>query len=67
MTGTSPTTLQAKAWLAGAAEPTSWQLTATDSEAALQSAGNPGLRAYLGGSATNKPSWAFDNFTVTAL
>jgi hypothetical protein len=67
VTGTSPTTLRAKAWAASGAEPASWQLTATDSEAALQAAGSPGLRAYLGGSATNTPTWLFDNFTVTSL
>ncbi len=67
VSGASPTTLQAKVWLAGDAEPAGWQLSATDGQAALQVAGSPGLRAYLGGSATNQPSWLFDNFTVTNL
>jgi fibronectin type 3 domain-containing protein len=54
-TGSNPTTLSAKAWLATAAEPSAWQVTATDSTAALQSAGTPGMGAYLSGSAANGP------------
>ncbi|HEY3834026.1 MAG TPA: PKD domain-containing protein [Acidimicrobiia bacterium] len=67
VTGTNPTTLKAKVWTTRATEPANWQLTATDSQAALQTAGNPGLRAFLGASATNQPAWLFDNFTVTQL
>lgn len=65
-TGTSPTTLRAKAWRTGTAEPGSWQLSTTDNTvAALQAAGNVGLLAYLSGSATNAPVNAlFDDFTV---
>ncbi|HEY1741431.1 MAG TPA: PKD domain-containing protein, partial [Acidimicrobiia bacterium] len=47
VSGTNPTTLQAKAWVAGTTEPSTWTLTATDSEPTLQVAGNPGLRTYL--------------------
>ncbi len=53
--GTSPTVLRARAWLAGGAEPTGWQVTATDSTAALQSAGGLRLSTYLSSSATNGP------------
>jgi fibronectin type 3 domain-containing protein len=55
VTGSNPTTLAAKAWLSTAAEPSSWQVTATDSTPALQKAGTPGMGAYLSGSATNAP------------
>lgn len=53
--GTSPTTVQAKVWKTGTAEPAAWQRTATDSTAALQAAGSIGLTLYLSGSSTNAP------------
>jgi CSLREA domain-containing protein len=67
VSGTSPTTLQAKAWVAGTTEPSKWTLTATDSESALQAAGCPGTRVFLGGNATNVPTWSFDNLSVSTL
>lgn len=68
-TGTSPTTLRAKAWRSGTAEPVNWQLTTTDNTvAALQAPGNVGLLAYLSGSATNAPVNAlFDDYVVRPL
>ena len=61
-TGTSPTTLRAKVWRAGTAEPTAWTASVTDSTAGLQSAGSIALRTYLSSSATNAPVVAsFDN------
>ncbi len=54
-TGTSPTTLRAKAWPTGTTEPASWQLSTTDATAGLQSAGSVGLESYLSGSASNAP------------
>ncbi|GAA1329463.1 vanadium-dependent haloperoxidase [Saccharothrix algeriensis] len=59
VTGTAPTTLRAKVWADGAAEP-GWQATATDPTGALQGAGSAGLLAYLSASVTNAP------VTVTA-
>ena len=53
--GTGTTSLAVKVWPAGAAEPTSWQLSATDSTTALQSAGSLGIESYLSGSSTNAP------------
>ncbi|MFD4420054.1 PKD domain-containing protein [Agromyces sp. NPDC058484] len=53
--GTSPTTLNLKVWKAGAAEPSAWQRTATDSTAGLQAPGSIGMRAYLSSSSTNAP------------
>jgi PKD repeat protein len=55
VTGTNPTTLRLKVWPATAAEPSAWQTTATDTYAALQSAGAVGLTSYLSGSVTNAP------------
>ena len=54
VTGTSPTTLKAKVWAAGATEP-DWQLTGTDTTSGLQTAGSVGVRTYLAGNATNAP------------
>jgi PKD repeat protein len=54
-TGTSPTTLRAKVWAVGTAEPTDWTASVTDTAAAVQAAGRIGLRVYLSGSATNAP------------
>jgi PKD repeat protein len=53
--GTSPTTVRARAWLASTTEPSTWQLTATDSTAALQTPGSVGVIGYLSGGATNGP------------
>ncbi|TFC87368.1 PKD domain-containing protein [Cryobacterium sp. TMT1-21] len=52
VTGTSPTTIQAKVWKVGTAEPANWQATVTDATAGLQSAGSIGLYSYLSSSAT---------------
>ncbi|RZI96088.1 MAG: PKD domain-containing protein [Microbacterium sp.] len=49
------TTLTAKVWPAGTAEPSAWFVTATDSQAELQSAGQVGVLSYLSGSTTNVP------------
>ena len=66
VTGTSPTTLQAKAWKDNAQEPSSWQVTTTDSAGALQAPGSLGLLTYLSSSATNTPvRISFDNLTAT--
>ena len=67
VTGTNPTTLQARVWVAGTTEPSTWNLTATDSEPALQAAGSPGVRVFLGANSTNQPTWQFDNLAVIDL
>jgi PKD repeat protein len=54
VTGTGTTTLQARLWANGTTEPTTW-MTATDTTAALQSAGGVGVYSYLSGGATNSP------------
>jgi hypothetical protein len=63
--GTSPKTLRAKIWRTGTSEP-NWQLTATDSTAALQRTGSPAVlyyasRSFTGASAT----LTVDAFRVT--
>ena len=55
LAGTGTTALNAKAWAAGTAEPGAWQVSATDSDAALQVAGGVGVTTYVSGSATAVP------------
>jgi hypothetical protein len=66
VTGVSPTTITAKLWRVGAAEPASPQLTVTDSTAALQGAGYVGLHGNRSGSATSTGTITFDTYRVTA-
>ncbi|WP_194905442.1 hypothetical protein [Quadrisphaera sp. INWT6] len=51
-------------WLAGTAEPTAWQLTATDASTALQAPGAVGLVTYLSGSATAPVTVSWDDLAV---
>jgi PKD repeat protein len=53
--GVHPTTVRARAWKPGTAEPSTWQVTATDDTAALQAPGAIGIRSYLGSGTTNGP------------
>ncbi len=55
VTGTSPTTVQARVWKAGTPEPDSWLVSRTDTTPALQTPGSIGLNGYLSSSATNTP------------
>ncbi|MBG0737866.1 PKD domain-containing protein [Paeniglutamicibacter antarcticus] len=55
VTGTSPTTLQAKVWKTGTTEPANWQLATTDSTAGFQAAGAIGLYSYLSTTGTPTP------------
>jgi PKD repeat protein len=52
VTGTSPTTVKVKAWLAGTTEPAPWNLTATDSTAGLQVPGGVALQGYVSASSS---------------
>ncbi|MFC8193301.1 PKD domain-containing protein [Cellulomonas sp. NPDC057328] len=64
--GTAPTTLRAKAWRAGQAEPADWTVSATSSTPALQAPGHVGVSAYLAGNVTNAPvTFGFDDLRVT--
>ncbi len=63
--GTSPTTVRAKVWPAGTAEPSDWLVEATDSDPALQAAGRAGVWTYLSRNATNGPiRLSVDNMLV---
>jgi hypothetical protein len=63
--GTSPTTVRARVWKAGTTEGSTWQLSTTDSTAALQAAGGVGMAAYLSGTSTNGPIVvSFDDLSV---
>jgi PKD repeat protein len=63
VTGTGTTTLRAKIWRTGTAEPASWALTATDSTAVLQDPGYVGINSYLSSSATTVPVvYSYDGF-----
>ena len=55
VTGTSPTTLRAKAWKVGTTEPSAWQVATTDATTALQKAGTLATATYVSASATNLP------------
>ncbi len=55
VTGTNPTTVRAKVWSAAGAEPAGWQLSATDSTAALQAPGAIGFNVYLSSTSVNAP------------
>ena len=66
VTGTAPTTLRSMIWPQGSTQPTTWQVTTTDSTAALQVSGAMGLLVYLSGSATNAPETAsFSTYSAT--
>jgi hypothetical protein len=68
VTGTSPTTLRAKVWKVGAAEPASWLVSGTDSTAALQTAGGLGLVSYVSRTSTTPPvTVTFDDLRATRV
>ncbi len=65
--GSGTTTLEAKAWKQGAAEPASAQLKRTDTATELQTAGAFAINSYLSGTVTAAPvTVRLDNLLVTA-
>jgi hypothetical protein len=63
--GTGTTTLKAKIWKVGASEPSSWNLTGSDTSSSLQAAGGVSVLGYLSGSSTNFPiTVAFDDLVA---
>lgn len=66
ISGTGTTTLAGKVWK-GTAEPSTPQVTATDTTAALQTAGSVGVQEYLSGSATAVLIARIDNLVVSSL
>jgi PKD repeat protein len=68
VSGTSPTALNARVWASSGSEPSSWQVSRTDSTAGLQAAGGVGLRAYTSAITTNTPiTVSFDNFLAAPI
>jgi len=62
------TSLRGRLWKAGQDEPTTWQVSATDSTPALAGAGGVALQAYISSAVTNAPVLArFDELTVTEM
>ncbi|MGY1814265.1 PKD domain-containing protein [Blastococcus sp. SYSU D00820] len=64
--GTGTTTVAARVWLSGQAEPAAAQLTRTDTTASLQTAGAVGLAAYRSSSNTVATAVRFTAYSVTA-
>ena len=67
VTGSNPTTIEAKVWKEGSVEPTSWQLTTTDSTTGLQGEGYASLSLARAGSATQPTTVSFDSFRMVNL
>ncbi|GGL87428.1 PKD domain-containing protein [Nakamurella endophytica] len=68
ITGDSSVAVSAKVWKTGAAEPSAWTATATDSSSPLSTTGSVALYPYLSGSSTNAPVVArYDNLTVSGV
>jgi len=67
VTGASPTTIAAKLWKVGTAEPATAQLSTTDATATVQAAGYIGVHANRSGSATSTGIFTFDTLRVTNL
>ncbi|MBE7188961.1 PKD domain-containing protein, partial [Jatrophihabitans endophyticus] len=54
-TGSGTSTVRAMVWATGTTPPTAWQVSATDSTAALQVAGSVGVSGFLPSAATTVP------------
>ncbi len=67
VTGTGTTTVTAAVWATGRPEPTTPQLSRTDTTAALQAPGAVGLGAYRPGGATAATAVRFDDLQVTTV
>ena len=67
LTSGGRTSLAGSIWPAGSAAPSTPQVSATDSTAALQAAGSSAVQGYLSGSSTNAPVvLTLDNYSVTS-
>ena len=66
--GSAPTTLRAKVWLKGEAEPAQWTITATDATPELATPGAVAVYPYVSGSATTVPvAYAIDDVRVAPV
>ena len=66
VSGNGTTTLRAKVWAAGTAEPADWQVTATDTTPELQRAGGVRVEIYESASAGRAQTLRVDNLWVGA-
>jgi hypothetical protein len=66
--GASPTTVSAKAWVVGEAEPADWQVSRSDETAALHGRGAVGVRASLSSFSvsTSPVTFVVDDLHATA-
>lgn len=64
--GSGTTALSAKVWRSGSTEPTTAQVSATDSEPSLQAPGSVVLWTYLSSSAIHGSVASFDNLRIQA-
>jgi streptogramin lyase len=64
--GVNPTTIRARVWPAGAAEPSTWLLSTTDTTSAQQAAGAVGVRARNEDTAAAR-TFKFESYRATAL
>ena len=67
LAGAGTTTLRAKAWAEGAAEPAEWMLTRTDATAALQVPGALHLETYTASNVTRAQVFRFDDLRAQAV
>lgn len=66
--GSAPTTVRAKVWKVGEAEPDAWRASMVDSTASLQGPGTVGFTTYLAGSATVGPVvFSYDDLTAAPV
>ena len=63
-TGANPTTIRARAWLAGTAEPSTWRLSVTDNNSVEQGAGMVGVHLRNEDTAASH-SFAIQSYQVT--
>jgi hypothetical protein len=63
--GVDPTTILARVWKVGTAEPATWQLSATDANGAEQGAGSVGVR--LRNEDHDAHTFTFSSYTATVL
>ncbi len=64
--GTSPTAVRAKFWRVGDAEPSTWQVSVSDSASALQAAGGVGVAAYQSSTGGSTVTVSLDDLEATA-
>ena len=64
--GSGTTTLRAMVWASGTTEPAAWQVSATDTSAALQKPGTVRLDLYHSGTATGAQTLRVDDLWVGA-